>query len=330
MARLCERTEGSVVGVKRVPREEVSAYGVIDPVGEDDADGVVAVRDVVEKPPVQDAPSDLIIIGRYVLTPDVFDDIAASASRRGRRAAAHRCAERPGVTGPFHGWCPTSRRHDTGTPLGWLARWSSWGSSTRITGRTSPPGWSRWLDPPVAALSRHHDETVLVDDEAGLGLARVHRRGAQAPRSTPGRRAGVTHGWATTRACRRRPGHGDQRPVTHLEWEAAHQQGVGERGAGQAHVGAAVEVHPVRAVDLSPASGAVGGQPQVGLVEVPEQQHLADLERRRQPQDVVHPLPAHVALGRPGLVLPPQGERLDHSPSHVLQVTAQPSLENGG
>ena len=75
MARLCESTGGSVVGLKRVPVDEVSSYGVIDPSAELDARGVVGIRTMVEKPTVEDAPSDLIIIGRYVLTPDVFDEI---------------------------------------------------------------------------------------------------------------------------------------------------------------------------------------------------------------------------------------------------------------
>ena len=77
MNGVCVSTGGSVVGLKRAPRHEVSSYGVIDPAGEMSPDGVIAVRDLVEKPAEEDAPSDLILIGRYVLTPDVFDEIAA-------------------------------------------------------------------------------------------------------------------------------------------------------------------------------------------------------------------------------------------------------------
>ena len=77
MNGVCASTGGSVVALKEVPHEEVGRYGVIDPTGPVDADGVVPIRDLVEKPPVDEAPSDLIIIGRYVLTPDVFDEIAA-------------------------------------------------------------------------------------------------------------------------------------------------------------------------------------------------------------------------------------------------------------
>ena len=83
MARLCESTGGSVVGLKRVPREQVSSYGVIEPSTELDESGVIGIRGMVEKPAVDDAPSDLIIIGRYVLTPDVFGEIERLEPGRG-------------------------------------------------------------------------------------------------------------------------------------------------------------------------------------------------------------------------------------------------------
>ena len=62
MNGVCASTGGSVVGVKQVPRSEVSAYGVLDPSGPIDDNGVVPVRDLVEKPAVEDAPSEYIII----------------------------------------------------------------------------------------------------------------------------------------------------------------------------------------------------------------------------------------------------------------------------
>ncbi|MDY4807618.1 MAG: UTP--glucose-1-phosphate uridylyltransferase GalU [Desulfovibrio sp.] len=60
-----------VIGVMEVPWEKVSRYGIID--GEEVAPGVYRVRDMVEKPKREDAPSRMAIVGRYVLTPDVFD-----------------------------------------------------------------------------------------------------------------------------------------------------------------------------------------------------------------------------------------------------------------
>lgn len=120
MARLCETSGGSVVGLKRVAREDVGAYGVVDPAGTVDADGVVAVRGMVEKPAMADAPSDLIIIGRYVLTPDVFDVLERVQPGAGGEIQLTDALKVQAASGPFHGVLTDIRRHDTGNPLGWL------------------------------------------------------------------------------------------------------------------------------------------------------------------------------------------------------------------
>ncbi|WP_127848318.1 UTP--glucose-1-phosphate uridylyltransferase GalU [Lacticaseibacillus hulanensis] len=65
------QTKSSILAVKRVPHEEVGAYGVIAPSGEVQ-DGLYNVDSFVEKPSPEAAPSDLAIIGRYLLTPEIF------------------------------------------------------------------------------------------------------------------------------------------------------------------------------------------------------------------------------------------------------------------
>lgn len=67
-----QKTHASTLAVMQVPKDEVSAYGVIDPEGET-LPGLYNVRCFVEKPKVEDAPSNLAIIGRYLLTPEIFD-----------------------------------------------------------------------------------------------------------------------------------------------------------------------------------------------------------------------------------------------------------------
>ena len=120
MVAVCDRTDGSVVGLKHVPPHELSSYGVIDPVGEVDAEGVVRVRTMVEKPAAADAPSDMIIIGRYVLTPDVFDKIARVKPGSGGEIQLTDALRMQADAGPFHGVVSDIRRYDTGNPLGWL------------------------------------------------------------------------------------------------------------------------------------------------------------------------------------------------------------------
>ncbi|CAB4867679.1 unannotated protein [freshwater metagenome] len=121
MCAVCIDTAGSVVGLKRVPMDDVSAYGVIDPIGEVDANGVVAVRDLIEKPAVADAPSDLIIIGRYVLTPDVFDAIDALKPGAGGELQLTDALRVQAAGRPLHGVLRDVRRYDTGNPVGWLS-----------------------------------------------------------------------------------------------------------------------------------------------------------------------------------------------------------------
>lgn len=121
MARLCETSGGSVVGLKRVSLQEVSAYGVIDPSTDVDASGVVGIRAMVEKPAVDDAPSDLIIIGRYVLTPDVFAEIERVQPGSGGEIQLTDALRVQAANGPFHGVLSKIPRYDTGAPLGWLS-----------------------------------------------------------------------------------------------------------------------------------------------------------------------------------------------------------------
>jgi UTP--glucose-1-phosphate uridylyltransferase len=119
MARLLETTGGGVVALKQVPREDVSRYGVVTPSGPL-VDGVVPISDVVEKPAVEDAPSEYIIIGRYVLTPDVFGHIANLKPGAIGELQLTDALRVQAAAGPFHGVLSDVGRHDTGTPLGWL------------------------------------------------------------------------------------------------------------------------------------------------------------------------------------------------------------------
>jgi UTP--glucose-1-phosphate uridylyltransferase len=120
MIDVCERTGGSVVGLMEVPRERVSAYGVVTPSGPLESDGVLPIATMVEKPAAADAPSNLIIIGRYVLTPDVFDRIAEVPPGTGGEIQLTDALRMQAEHGPFHGVLRDIRRYDTGNPLGWL------------------------------------------------------------------------------------------------------------------------------------------------------------------------------------------------------------------
>ena len=120
MNGVCVSSGGSVVALKRVPREAVGAYGVIEPLSPVDPDGVVAIGGMVEKPDPAEAPSDLIIIGRYVLTPDVFDEIAALKPGAIGEIQLTDALRAQAARSPFHGVLSEIERFDTGTPIGYL------------------------------------------------------------------------------------------------------------------------------------------------------------------------------------------------------------------
>jgi UTP--glucose-1-phosphate uridylyltransferase len=76
MAKIFDQFRCSIVAIQEVPDDEVHKYGVI--AGDDLGNGLYRVHDMVEKPSKQDAPSNLAIIGRYILTPDIFAKIEAT------------------------------------------------------------------------------------------------------------------------------------------------------------------------------------------------------------------------------------------------------------
>jgi UTP--glucose-1-phosphate uridylyltransferase len=118
MIDVFNEVEGPVLAVERVPRETVSSYGIID--ADEVKPGVYKIRDLVEKPPQHEAPSDLAIIGRYVLTPDIFPALEATASDRTGEIQLTNGLRRLLKDRPIYGCRVNGVRHDTGNKLGFL------------------------------------------------------------------------------------------------------------------------------------------------------------------------------------------------------------------
>ena len=120
LADSCERTGVSAIELKRVPMDEVSAYGVITPSASSPADGPFEIEGIVEKPRKEDAPSDLIILGRYVLTPDIFGHIDELKPHPNGELQLTDAMLAQSRVKPILGHLTTTERWDTGTPFGWL------------------------------------------------------------------------------------------------------------------------------------------------------------------------------------------------------------------
>jgi UTP--glucose-1-phosphate uridylyltransferase len=80
MVELYKKHKCSIVAIEEVPKNETDKYGVI--AGEEIEPGLIKITDMVEKPDPSEAPSNLAIIGRYILTPDIFDIIRDTAPGR--------------------------------------------------------------------------------------------------------------------------------------------------------------------------------------------------------------------------------------------------------
>lgn len=118
MIDVFEELDGPVLAIERVPKEDVSSYGIID--ADEIRPGVYRIKDLVEKPPRDEAPSDLAIIGRYILTPDIFPALESTVSDRTGEIQLTNGLRQLLKTRPIYGCQIDGVRHDTGNKLGFL------------------------------------------------------------------------------------------------------------------------------------------------------------------------------------------------------------------
>jgi UTP--glucose-1-phosphate uridylyltransferase len=112
-----------VLAIMEVPPESIAAYGVIDaePVAYNGGrDRVYRIRDLVEKPKASEAPSNLAIIGRYVLTPEIFDSIQAIEPGSGGELQLTDALKHLLRNRPIYGYRFEGTRYDAGDKLGFL------------------------------------------------------------------------------------------------------------------------------------------------------------------------------------------------------------------
>jgi UTP--glucose-1-phosphate uridylyltransferase len=118
MAQLFQEFGCSIVAVQEVPDEEIHNYGVI--AGEQLRDGLYRVDRMVEKPSVAEAPSNLAIIGRYVLTPDIFDIIRGTAPGASGEIQITDALQQQANTGGVMAYRFEGRRFDCGSVPGFV------------------------------------------------------------------------------------------------------------------------------------------------------------------------------------------------------------------
>lgn len=113
-----DRYQECVVALEQVPKERVSRYGVID--GSPVTDDVMLIKDLVEKPAPEDAPSDLVIASRYVLTPEIFDHLATVKPGKNGEIQLTDALKMQVSHRAMYGLKVAGRRHDAGNKLDFI------------------------------------------------------------------------------------------------------------------------------------------------------------------------------------------------------------------
>ncbi len=121
MIDVFNRVGGPVLAVERVPMEDVSSYGVVAiDEGTDLGKGVYRITDLVEKPPRAEAPSNLAIIGRYLLTPDIFASLEATSRDRSGEIQLTNGLRHLLRSRPIYAYEIDGVRHDAGNKMGFV------------------------------------------------------------------------------------------------------------------------------------------------------------------------------------------------------------------
>ena len=118
MMELHARRGHPVIALEEVPREQSRQYGIV--AGKKVADRVIALEDMVEKPPPEKAPSNLAIIGRYILPPEIFEILEGTRSDVGGEIQLTSGLKSLVASGPIDGYLFEGRRYDAGDKLGYL------------------------------------------------------------------------------------------------------------------------------------------------------------------------------------------------------------------
>lgn len=123
LATLTQETGVGAVAVKQMPKDELFRYGIVTPMGEICTTAGIEflpIADVVEKPRNDAAPSDLAIIGRYALTPDIFDLLDGLGPGGTGEIQLTDALSLQAAQTPLHGVISSIGRRDIGNPLGWI------------------------------------------------------------------------------------------------------------------------------------------------------------------------------------------------------------------
>jgi UTP--glucose-1-phosphate uridylyltransferase len=118
LINIYEAHQGSVVALETVPGDKVSRYGIMD--GDEIESGTYRVRDFIEKPAPEEAPSNLAFAGRYIFQPDIFDFLGQTGRGKNNEIQLTDAMRSMAESRPMFGRCFSGKRHDIGNKLDFI------------------------------------------------------------------------------------------------------------------------------------------------------------------------------------------------------------------
>jgi UTP--glucose-1-phosphate uridylyltransferase len=118
MIKWHEEYQATILALQRVPRAEIHRYGII--AGKEIRSNLYEISDLVEKPKPFSAPSDIAIIGRYILTPEIFPCIESTPLGKGGEMQLTDSLKTLLKKGPIYGYLFEGKRYDGGDKVGYL------------------------------------------------------------------------------------------------------------------------------------------------------------------------------------------------------------------
>ncbi|WP_102264398.1 UTP--glucose-1-phosphate uridylyltransferase GalU [Mesobacillus jeotgali] len=115
-----EEKNASIIGVQEVEENDISKYGVIDPISKQTDGDLYKIRNLVEKPAKEEAPSNLAIMGRYVLTPEILDILENTEPGRGNEIQLTDALQALTEKQDMYGYLFSGRRYDIGDKYGFV------------------------------------------------------------------------------------------------------------------------------------------------------------------------------------------------------------------
>lgn len=113
-----DKYQSSILGVQTVPREVVNKYGIIDGVPVEER--LYQVKDMVEKPPVEKAPSEVAVLGRYIITPEIFEYLETQGAGCGGEIQLTDALKRLAKDQEVYAYDFKGHRYDVGSKIGFL------------------------------------------------------------------------------------------------------------------------------------------------------------------------------------------------------------------